>query len=105
MHVPAFPAQHGKHFGAVHALGDQAKPSVHLPAFAVNAPEPADAAFDGKHGRSDDQDVDEYLERERVHAAAPSFRTGAQSSTGRSEERRVGQECVRTCGSWWTPYH
>src|SRR3546814_18943099 len=22
----------------------------------------------------------------------------------RSEERRVGQECVRTCGSRWSPY-
>src|SRR3546814_5914659 len=81
MHVPAFPAQHGKHFGAVHALGDQAKPSVHLPAFAVNAAEPADAAFDGKHGRSEDQDVDEYLERERVHAAAPSFRSRSEEHT------------------------
>src|SRR3546814_17218029 len=83
MHVPAFPAQHGKHFGAVHALGDQAKPSVHLPAFAVNAEEPADADFDGKQGRSEDQDVDEYLERERVNAAATSFRSGAKRSTGR----------------------
>src|SRR3546814_17382542 len=24
---------------------------------------------------------------------------------GRSEERRVGQECVSTCRSRWTPYH
>src|SRR3546814_15074419 len=23
----------------------------------------------------------------------------------RSEERRVGKECVRTCRSWWSPYH
>src|SRR3546814_2555162 len=23
----------------------------------------------------------------------------------RSEERRVGKECVRTCRSWWWPYH
>src|SRR3546814_15337173 len=23
----------------------------------------------------------------------------------RSEERRVGQECVRTCRSWWSPSH
>src|SRR3546814_18438888 len=22
----------------------------------------------------------------------------------RSEERRVGKECVRTCRSWWSPY-
>src|SRR3546814_16574610 len=25
--------------------------------------------------------------------------------TGRSEERRVGKECVRTCSSRWSPYH
>src|SRR3546814_15186029 len=24
---------------------------------------------------------------------------------GRSEERRVGTECVSTCGSRWSPYH
>src|SRR3546814_12389698 len=23
----------------------------------------------------------------------------------RSEERRVGRECVGTCRSWWSPYH
>src|SRR3546814_15106773 len=25
--------------------------------------------------------------------------------TARSEERRVGKECVSTCRSWWSPYH
>src|SRR3546814_15859078 len=33
----------------------------------------------------------------------------AQSATltlvDRSEERRVGKECVSTCRSWWSPYH
>src|SRR3546814_20296080 len=24
---------------------------------------------------------------------------------GRSEERRLGKECVSTCGSRWSPYH
>src|SRR3546814_18236602 len=23
----------------------------------------------------------------------------------RSDERRVGEECVSTCRSWWSPYH
>src|SRR3546814_19363450 len=27
------------------------------------------------------------------------------SELGRSEERRVGKECVRMCRSWWSPYH
>src|SRR3546814_14485514 len=26
-------------------------------------------------------------------------------SPSRSEERRVGKECVRTCRSRWSPYH
>src|SRR3546814_14297371 len=26
-------------------------------------------------------------------------------SAGRSEERRVGKECVSTCSSRWSPYH
>src|SRR3546814_10368834 len=31
---------------------------------------------------------------------------GRQSSfLGRSEERRVGKECVSTCRSRWSPYH
>src|SRR3546814_3384253 len=30
---------------------------------------------------------------------------GAASIFGRSEERRVGKECVSTCRSRWSPYH
>src|SRR3546814_8095927 len=33
--------------------------------------------------------------------ADPSF----CASLGRSEERRVGKECVSTCRSRWSPYH
>src|SRR3546814_15768033 len=28
-----------------------------------------------------------------------------QQAAGRSEERRVGKECVSTCRSRWSPYH
>src|SRR3546814_19184004 len=28
-----------------------------------------------------------------------------QGGPGRSEERRVGKECVSTCRSRWSPYH
>src|SRR3546814_4368419 len=31
--------------------------------------------------------------------------SGWFSSTFRSEERRVGKECVSTCRSRWSPYH
>src|SRR3546814_6511217 len=30
---------------------------------------------------------------------------GRRRVTQRSEERRVGKECVRTCRSRWSPYH
>src|SRR3546814_14592716 len=30
---------------------------------------------------------------------------GTDDATARSEERRVGKECVSTCRSRWSPYH
>ena len=41
-----------------------------------------------------------YLE-ERRHCADRGIDTGL----GRSEERRVGKECLRLCRSRWSPYH
>src|SRR3546814_13991462 len=32
-------------------------------------------------------------------------RLGSYYGPGRSEERRVGKECVSTCRSRWSPYH
>src|SRR3546814_15564101 len=37
-------------------------------------------------------------------ASTPDF-TGQPQVANRSEERRVGKECVRTCRSRWSPYH
>src|SRR3546814_4144797 len=36
---------------------------------------------------------------------APGFHLRSSHSTIRSEERRVGKECVSTCRSRWSPYH
>src|SRR3546814_6857597 len=33
------------------------------------------------------------------------FEAGERRHPGRSEERRVGKECVSTCRSRWSPYH
>src|SRR3546814_15894350 len=33
------------------------------------------------------------------------FGAARQRGVGRSEERRVGKECVSTCRSRWSPYH
>src|SRR3546814_4214658 len=38
-------------------------------------------------------------------AAAGISRTKLYELTNRSEERRVGKECVSTCRSRWSPYH
>src|SRR3546814_12495582 len=35
----------------------------------------------------------------------PIYNTGIQPEPPRSEERRVGKECVSTCRSRWSPYH
>src|SRR3546814_7160119 len=48
--------------------------------------------------------------RSRISLAhAPSLPCFCHSaflgSSGRSEERRVGKECVSTCRSRWSPYH
>src|SRR3546814_5229265 len=33
------------------------------------------------------------------------FKQYREQMIGRSEERRVGKECVSTCRSRWSPYH
>src|SRR3546814_18239579 len=35
----------------------------------------------------------------------PEIDTGIHVEMVRSEERRVGKECVSTCSSRWSPYH
>src|SRR3546814_13943367 len=43
----------------------------------------------------------DFARHERNHGADLSHNTLG----GRSEERRVGNECVSTCRSRWSPYH
>src|SRR3546814_13397984 len=42
---------------------------------------------------------------EDVANSAPRLRSGAAQAPRRSEERRVGKECVSKCRSRWSPYH
>src|SRR3546814_10063255 len=48
---------------------------------------------------------------DRAHPVEKYFRESAvlplydAGNIGRSEERRVGKECVSTCRSRWSPYH
>src|SRR3546814_4491363 len=41
----------------------------------------------------------------RVAVSATAFPATAGGEQQRSEERRVGKECVSTCRSRWSPYH
>src|SRR3546814_10295044 len=43
--------------------------------------------------------------RQRRTSAAPRHSAKAAEIARRSEERRVGKECVSTCRSRWSPYH
>src|SRR3546814_6679378 len=38
-------------------------------------------------------------------SAVPCSRRRTSKAVSRSEERRVGKECVSTCRSRWSPYH
>src|SRR3546814_1149287 len=40
-----------------------------------------------------------------ARAGAPARHAAVALPPGRSEERRVGKECVSTCRSRWWPYH
>src|SRR3546814_14175976 len=40
-----------------------------------------------------------------LNGIVQSWNAGAEQIFGRSEERRVGKECVNTCRSRWSPYH
>src|SRR3546814_17970643 len=44
--------------------------------------------------------ADGHRHQERIHVVVEALRQG-----GRSEERRVGKECVSTCKSRWSPDH
>src|SRR3546814_12251076 len=62
----------------------------------------SDLAGDGDDRRDTGQDRDQDV-AERVLAAHRTER--GQRAEQRSEERRVGKECVSTCRSRWSPYH
>src|SRR3546814_13922882 len=47
-----------------------------------------------------------YMLEKRISRNPEKFGHGAvEGVAARSEERRVGKECVSTCRSRWSPYH
>ena len=47
----------------------------------------------------------EAIEKKIKDAGYPRNISGADVYDDRSEERRVGKECLRLCRSRWSPYH
>ena len=61
-------------------------------------------------------DTDQDIRDDWRQVLQPNYTTGhiffvdslaalADAQAGRSEERRVGKECVQPCRSRWSPYH
>src|SRR3546814_5273967 len=63
---------------------------------------------DHGHGQTRNADIEDR-HGSSINEAQPHPLAGAKEAgpvfLRRSEERRVGKECVRTCRSWWSPYH
>src|SRR3546814_11705931 len=54
------------------------------------------------------QQTSQYLHKGMIHTRPGAVRQCHDASRffwSRSEERRVGKECVSTCRSRWSPYH
>src|SRR3546814_18539114 len=51
------------------------------------------------------RETDFYTRHEELLLWYEQALTRTDSLTARSEERRVGTECVSTCRSRWAPYH
>ena len=46
-----------------------------------------------------------HRDRGRLTPTADALLLFEEAEVARSEERRVGKECVSTCRSRWSPYH
>ena len=51
------------------------------------------------------EDVDQVLQQKGTSLVMVNSVCGCAGGIARSEERRVGKECVSTCRSRWSPYH
>src|SRR3546814_7644649 len=51
------------------------------------------------------QQIPEHVAKHRACRARRDHAGQRHVAARRSEERRVGQECVSTCRSRWSPYH
>src|SRR3546814_18910725 len=62
------------------------------------------ATVHGRLFRSHSSHTEDTHDHNAAHARLSPF-ARASGARRRSEERRVGKECVSTCRSRWSPYH
>src|SRR3546814_7905964 len=55
--------------------------------------------------RAEGDDLRDVVAAVTLNAVADDLLTAVVREVHRSEERRVGKECVSTCRSRWSPYH
>src|SRR3546814_19327647 len=90
-----FPAD-GMSGSEIEVLGYRGMREYALQFDAMRAP--ADALLGGAEGQGFKQ-LMRTFEGARIQTAARAV------GAARSDERRVGKECVSTCRSWWWEYH
>src|SRR3546814_12670515 len=79
----------------LHARGvEQARPAIVLPRYQVRQNHGGGGAVADAPGSEASRDKIPFSTRRRP-----------TDERRRSEERRVGKECVSTCRSRWSPYH
>ena len=51
------------------------------------------------------EELRNVIKKQNQRTKKPARIITVTSGKGRSEERRVGKECLRLCRSRWSPYH
>ena len=69
---------------------------------SAELPDNTDIFIPGETVKDPDHIPEDQLEAAYLESLAHPI--GMPTLT-RSEERRVGKECLRLCRSWWSPYH
>src|SRR3546814_15383594 len=64
-----------------------------------------DKIWDAHAVAEDDGETLLYIDLHLLHEVTSPQAFAGLAEAGRSEERRVGKECVSTCRSRWSPYH
>src|SRR3546814_4925364 len=64
-----------------------------------------DKIWDAPAVAEDDGETLLYIDLHLLHEVTSPQAFAGLAGAGRSEERRVGKECVSTCRSRWSPYH